>query len=145
VPVQDIDRILSINPKELERIELLRKRYYISDLTFEGIVHFITKKANLSAIEFDKTLFRQEFQSVQNTPVFYSPDYSADSLRNSRIPDFRNTLYWNPSLVIDEKGRAAAEFFTPDEPGEYSVVVTGITSEGILVRKEVKFVVVDKK
>ncbi|HNW56771.1 MAG TPA: hypothetical protein PLR88_10175 [Bacteroidales bacterium] len=145
VPVNDIEKILSINPKELERIELLRKRYYIADLTFDGIVHFITKKANLSAIEFDKTLFRQEFQSVQNMPAFYSPDYSADSLRNSRIPDFRNTLYWNPSVVTDKKGNASVDFFTPDEPGEYSVVVEGMTSKGNLIRKEVKFVVVDRK
>jgi len=145
VPVNDIDRILAINPNELERIELLRKRYYVSDMTFEGIVHFITKKANLSAIEFDNSLFRQEFRSVQNMPGFYSPDYSTDSLKNSRIPDFRNTLYWNPSLVTDKKGRAKAEFFTSDEPGEYSILVQGMTSEGKILRKLVKFVVVDRK
>jgi hypothetical protein len=145
VPVNDIDKILAINPRELEKIEVLRKRYYVADIIFDGIIQFITKKANLSAIEFDKSLFREEFRSVQNISCFYSPDYSTDSLRNSRIPDFRNTLYWNPCLMTDKNGKATAEFFTSDEPGEYTVVVEGMSPDGTITRTEKKFFVAERK
>jgi hypothetical protein len=145
VPVDDIDKVLAINPGELEKIEIVRKRYYVSDMIFDGIIQFITRKANLSAMEFEHSLFRQEYQLVQFIPGFYSPDYSTDSLRNSRIPDFRNTLYWNPCLMTDKKGKATAEFFTSDEPGEYTVVVEGMSNEGKVVRTEKKFMVVNRK
>jgi len=129
-PVTDVDKVLSINPTELEKIEILYKRYFISDIVIEGIIHFITKKGNLSALEFNSNLFRQEFEALQPVTRFRSPDYSVDSIKNSRIPDFRNTLYWNGDLETDENGRATVEFYTSDETGEYTVLLNGISADG---------------
>ncbi len=61
---------------------------------------------------------------------FSSPDYSGISQKESRIPDFRNTLYWNPDVRTDAKGRAAVEFYTSDEPGDYKILVEGYSSDG---------------
>jgi uncharacterized protein YfaS (alpha-2-macroglobulin family) len=61
---------------------------------------------------------------------FYSPKYEAGKQRNSRMPDQRFALYWEPIVLTDEKGNKTLEFFTSDVSGKYIVVVEGITAEG---------------
>lgn len=141
VVYDDADKILEMSPKDLDRIEVLKSRYFVSDIVIDGIIHFITRKGNLSAIEFDRSLFRQEYKAIQPPFSFYSPDYSSDSARVSRVPDFRNTLYWNAGLSTGNDGRAEAEFYTSDEDGEYTVIVEGVTVDGKTGRGEKKIVV----
>ena len=38
----------------------------------------------------------------------------------------RTTLYWNSALEISPEGRAEIEFYTADEPADYSVRIEGI-------------------
>ena len=64
---------------------------------------------------------------------FASPDYSSSEFTNSRIPDFRNTLYWNPSVKPDKSGTAKIEFWSSDVVSDYEINVQGINSEGKLI------------
>ncbi|MCJ7449262.1 MAG: hypothetical protein MUO72_16425 [Bacteroidales bacterium] len=130
VPVYDIEKLLDISSRELERIDIINTRYFYSDYVFEGILSFVSKKGNLSAIESDNSVFRQIFEGCLDQKNFYSPDYSTDSLRSGRIPDFRNTLYWKPDVITSESGTASIEFFTSDEGMEYIIIVEGFTSGG---------------
>lgn len=139
VPVYDIEKLLDIKSAEIERIEVVNSRYFISDIVLEGIVNFISKKADMNMLDFDKTIFRQEFNALQETPRYYFPDYSADSLKSGRIPDFRNTLYWNPDLSTDSEGNVQFEFYTSDESGEYTVIVEGVSGDGKTGRSATTF------
>ena len=141
VPVNDIDILLTLDPGDIRKIEILRNRYLISNIVLEGIIHFITKKGNLSSLEFDKPVFRREFEALQPVYRFDYPDYSVDTLKHSRVPDFRNTLYWNPNLSTEESGEATVEFYTSDETGEYTIIVEGMTSDGKASRSEMPFLV----
>lgn len=130
VPVYDIEKLLDVSSRELERIDIINTRYFYSDYIFEGIISFVSKKGNLSAIESDNSVFRQIFEGCLEQKNFYSPDYSTDSLRSDRIPDFRNTLYWKPEVITSENGTSSIEFFTSDERMEYLIIIEGFTSEG---------------
>ena len=129
VPIYDFDKILEIKSSEIEKIEVLNTRYFISDLIIEGIINIVSKKGNLSVLEFDRSIFRQEFSGFDDHK-FFSQDYSTDEQKSSRLPDFRNTLYWNPDVRTDKSGRAAVEFYTSDETGEYLVIVEGFAADG---------------
>lgn len=131
VPVYDYEKILNINSKEIERANVLNTRYFFSDYIFDGIVSFITKKGNLSVLEFDNSVFRQVFEGCQAKTKFYSPDYSDPVLKNNRIPDFRNTLFWEPDLHTGKEGRTNCDFFTSDESSRFTIIVEGITSGGL--------------
>jgi len=48
---------------------------------------------------------RLPYRAIDPVPKFISPDYSTTALKKSRIPDFRNTLYWNPSVKTDKEGK----------------------------------------
>ena len=130
VPVYDLEKVLSINSKDIERTDVINTRYFCSELVFDGIISFISRKGDLSAMEFDNSVFRQVYESCQAELHFHSPDYSADSVRNSHIPDFRNTLYWNPSVNTKKDGKTEAVFYTSDESAEYTITVEGMTPEG---------------
>jgi hypothetical protein len=130
VPVYDFEKVLSINSKEIERAEIINTRYFISVNVFDGIVSFITKKANLSVMEFDNSIFRQAYEGCQIQNSFYSPDYSAAATKDKHIPDFRNTLYWKPDLQTGKDGKGEIEFFSSDESSDYEIVVEGISPDG---------------
>jgi hypothetical protein len=130
IPFYNLGKLLEVNSKNLERIDLLNSRYFYTDYVFDGIVSFITKKGNLSALEFDNSVFRQVFEGCQLPQEFYSPDYSTRATRENHMPDFRNTLYWKPDLKSDKEGKASVSFFTSDEPGDYTIIVEGTASDG---------------
>jgi hypothetical protein len=61
-------------------------------------------------------------------------------MKNRRIPDFRNTLYWNPSVKPDKEGKVSVEFWTSDITSVYEINIQGITKDGktISLRKKIK-------
>jgi hypothetical protein len=130
IPVNDYEKILTINSKEIEKIDVFNSRYFISYVSLDGILHFVSKKGDLGVIDFDRSVFRLEYDLLQNKNNFYSPDYHSDIVKNNRIPDFRNTLYWNPDLHTDITGKSEVEFYSSDEPAEYIITIEGITPDG---------------
>lgn len=130
VPVYDFEKVLNINSKEIERADVINTRYFFSENIFDGIVSFVTIKGNLSAMEFDNSIFRQVYEGCQLTGSFYSPDYSIETTTEKRIPDFRNTLYWNPDLRTNKNGKTSMEFYTSDESAEYTITVEGMSAGG---------------
>jgi hypothetical protein len=130
VPVFDIEGLLNVPAKSMERVDIINTRYFFSDNVFDGIVSFVTKKGDLSVLEYDNSVYRQIFDGYKQKNDFYSPDYSSDHLKESRIPDFRNTLYWNPDLKFTPGNNTSVEFFTSDEAGIYTIIVEGRTEKG---------------
>ncbi len=59
---------------------------------------------------------------------FYSPDYSMLPPE----PDYRRTLYWNPSVVSDEKGIAKIRFYNNGGTRKFSINAETITPRGII-------------
>lgn len=130
VPVYDFEKVLGISSKEIERADIVNTRYFFSLNIFDGIVSFITKKGNLSVLDFDNSIFRQAYEGCQDQKEFYFPDYSKSDLKNSRIPDYRNTLCWIPDLHTGKDGKTDFDFYTSDETSEFTVVVEGIMPDG---------------
>ena len=77
------------------------------------------------------------------TPIrkFYSPNY--ELLPDLKDQDYRNTLYWDPFISTDSTGVAQVSFFNSDEPGDWQVIVEGITTDGKLCRGVKSFTVKD--
>jgi TonB-dependent SusC/RagA subfamily outer membrane receptor len=69
------------------------------------------------------------------TREFYAPTYSKKDQMEERR-DFRNTVYWNPSVVTDEKGEATVSFYNTDAVSSFRITAEGISGRGLLGRKE---------
>jgi hypothetical protein len=66
---------------------------------------------------------------------FSSPDYSTPENASS-VPDYRSTIYWNPSIMTDGKSPTSISFFAADLPTQYRIVIEGVTASGKTVRGE---------
>ncbi|MGI9542222.1 MAG: hypothetical protein ACR2MX_03125, partial [Cyclobacteriaceae bacterium] len=75
---------------------------------------------------------------------FFQPNYGSSST-DQRIPDRRNTLYWNPHLLINSTEPEQLLFYTGDASGDYQIVVTGLTATGQLVYETKIFTVRGRK
>lgn len=71
---------------------------------------------------------------------FYSPRYPTSESRKVRDSDLRSTIYWVPDLKLNEKGETALSFYTADRSSNYTVLIEGITTEGVVCRcvKQIK-------
>jgi len=139
VPVYNLDKLLDIPSSLIEKVEVLTVRYFTGDIVTDGIINIVSHKGDLSSMEFDRSVLRQEYDMLLDSYDIYAPDYSTDSLRLSRVPDYRNTLYWNPSVRTGSGGEAAVEFWTSDEAGEYFVIAECTTTDGRRGRKVIPF------
>jgi hypothetical protein len=140
VIIKDPSVIANLDPELVEKIDVVRQRYFVGDYLFNGIVNVITKSADLANITLPDYVIRRPYRVIDPVVKFVSPDYSSPEMKNSRTPDFRNTLYWNPSVRPDKDGKALVEFWTSDVKSDYNIDIQGITPDGktISFRKTIK-------
>ena len=133
VIIDDPAIIIEMNPEIVERIDIVRTEYVIGGYHFYGIVNVITKSGNFNSLPLPENAVRFQHSMFGPEIPFVSPDYSTTEMKNSRIPDFRNTLYWNPSVEPDEDGKARVEFWASDYISDYVISVQGMTTDGQVI------------
>jgi len=132
VPFFDSGLIFDLNPEDISAINIVCQKYYKGILEMDGIIEIRTNTANLPVSELPGNYSRRSFQGYQSQQKYINPDFSDEQKLKSRIPDFRNLLYWNPSIKTDIEGRVNVSFYTSDNTGTYSISISGISNEGLL-------------
>lgn len=130
VPVFDVDKIIAMNPLKIKKIEVMGRRYFLGPLNASGVVSFTTYKGDMDGFQLDPNAVVVEYEGLQMQREFYSPAYETEKQINSRIPDFRNLLYWTPDIKTDAHGKKQLSFYSSDQQGKYLVMIQGITAEG---------------
>lgn len=133
VLIKDPSMIARLDPAVVEKIDVIKEQYYVGKYSFSGIVNVITKSGDFSCVPLPDYMIRLPYRVIDPGWSFTSPDYSSSEFTNSRIPDFRNTLYWNPSVKTDKSGTVKIEFWSSDVVSDYEINVQGINSEGKLI------------
>lgn len=72
------------------------------------------------------------YHRVRQFPVV-TYDQETPPLRRT---DFRSTIYWNPQVKVDKKGKAKLTFYNSDAITQFRVTVEGFSTEGGIGRKE---------
>lgn len=76
-------------------------------------------------------------RGYSNMREFYSPKYGISDLIDAQA-DMRTTIYWNPTVVMNN-GTSTVNFVNAGSPGTYRVVVEGITVDGKLGRQVFRY------
>jgi hypothetical protein len=134
VPIYDHEDILSYNPILIKKINIYDERYAFGSNDFESIVSFITHENNLPFFQLSSESQLHNYDCPQLPPLFDTPDYSIDTIRNSQKPDFRHTLYWNPFVQFTTGRPVDLSFYTSDLCGEFKISVEGITTDGKMIQ-----------
>ncbi|WP_273568736.1 TonB-dependent receptor [Maribacter halichondriae] len=124
--------VLSLDVRSIERIEVLKggTAAMISALQGQsGIILIYTKQGYYSTPE-KITLPQVTVLGHAAAKTFYAPKYDV-KLDRHEAPDYRATLYWNPSINTDENGNAKVEFFNSDAAKEIQVSIEGLSQSGI--------------
>ena len=130
VIIQDPSLIVNLDPETVERIDVVRGKYLVGKYFFSGIVNVITKAGDFGSVLIPDYMSRLHYKVLDPVLAFVSPDYSSEEMRQSRIPDYRNTLYWNPTVKPGKDGKARIEFWSSDNKSDYLINIQGITQEG---------------
>jgi hypothetical protein len=109
--------------------------------TFNGVASFSTYEGMFDGFELDPDLVAIDYSGLQMQREFYSPSYATKEQLQNRIPDFRNTLYWNGDVQADKDGKTKLQFYSSDLKGKYLVVVQGMNETGGFVSTTTTFVV----
>lgn len=124
VAVFDVEAVLAISPGYIERLEVVEAPFVRGNLTFGGIMNLISRKGDMGYIDLPSSgllvnygMFGTNFSGRQSSQI-----------DNPRLPDVRNTIYWNPHIWILPGEEPELTFISPEVSGSYRVVVRGFDS-----------------
>lgn len=128
--VFDAGKIIAFDPLKIKSIDVVAQKYYLGSQVYNGIVSLSTYEGDLAGFNVDPSAIILEYGGMQAEREFYTPAYASNEQRESRLPDFRSLLYWNPKLETNAGGKATTGFYTGDVPGKYTIVTQGISQAG---------------
>jgi hypothetical protein len=136
--IVEIEMLSNIPAKNLERIDVIsgaRSSALLGSRGSGGAVNILTKMSGPTNSKEEKKMVEpsnQRFETVMGYSLvkqFYSPDYS-DKRPEHDIPDYRNTVYWSPSIRTDEAGRSTIIFYTTDDIANFRIFTEGYQANG---------------
>ncbi|MBO2008340.1 MG2 domain-containing protein [Hymenobacter negativus] len=130
VPVFNINKIMAMNPLKIRKLDVVDSRYFHGSAIYNGIVSFTTYKGDLEDFPLDPRVLVERYEGVQRQREFYAPRYDTPQAQQSRLPDLRNLLYWNPNISTGPDAKTV-DFYTGDQAGRYLVVLQGLAANGL--------------
>ncbi len=130
IPIRNPEILWEFDVFDIQQIDLVTKAYYVKDYPFYGIANFRTYKHNFGGKQVPDDLLRMNYQGLLQSRTFFTPMYNSPEQRNNPIPDFRSTLYWNPSISLKDES-LKVECWSSDDEGWYKIEINGISDTGI--------------
>jgi len=135
VAIFDLEAVLGVSPRLIERVEIVNAPYIRGNVTFGGIISLISKNNDLGYIDLPSSGLLVNYRML-DLPF-------DESIRNGitdpRLPDVRNTLYWNADLELEPGKEQRITFRTADLKGDYEILIRGFDSAGQYLEKRVPF------
>ena len=135
IPVTDFNKLIKYDPLTVRKLEVTADRYLVGKKTYDGILSFTTYKGEFEGLQLNNKELLLEDEGWQRQRKFYVPDYNNPLIKDSRIPDFRELLYWAPEVKTSKTGSSKISFFTGDLTGKFVVVVKGVSDDGRVVNQ----------
>ncbi|WP_461791330.1 hypothetical protein [Pedobacter sp.] len=135
IPYFDLDKMLLTNPDDIFKLDIVKSKYHYNGETYDGILHFRSKKANISDYYLSRNAMVVDYEGLQDEVKFQEVRYESEDSRLNPIPNYRSALYWNPDLVVKPDNIFTTSFFAPDLVGKYKVVIQAVSKSGATFSK----------
>jgi hypothetical protein len=127
------EKLKSVPVSDIDRIEIIGKNDYLSVFGQEwsnGVVSIYSREGrNILQNNESDILTEVWLPGFKDQQFFNSPNHS----ENNSSADDRTTLYWNPDITTNKKGRAKISFYNSDNAKNLQICVEGLTQEGMPV------------
>jgi hypothetical protein len=121
----------------VERVDIIKKNNptgmaMLGMRGVSGAVLIYTKRGGTEEVtdKYLKGVIKQKINGFSKYREFYSPVYTTENIDTEK-PDYRTTLYWNPSVEFNN-GEAEVSFYTSDDIAGYKILIEGITKKGTI-------------
>jgi len=126
---QSTSELKALSVRDIETLAVLRGNDGAIYGSVWGVIMLTTRRGDT-----EKQVERSKGLKIsplgwQKPTRFYSPVYDTEELYNNPKPDYRTTLYWNPSIKTDKNGIATFEFFTSDYNNPFVIRIEGKTTD----------------
>ena len=135
VAIFDVEAVLAVSPRLIDRVEIVNAPYIRGNVTFGGIISLISKNNDLGYIDLPSSGLLVNYRML-DLPL---TDTVQNGILDPRLPDVRNTLYWNPGLELNSETAQRISFRTSDLKGSYEILIRGTDSTGKFVELSVPF------
>lgn len=137
IPVYDIGESLKTTLKKIERVEVISNKYIAGNTIYSGIIGIYSKNKDFAGIDLNPNSIFFSYNLLHNNEYNF-PDYS-NSKTNSRVPDNRSLLYWQPDMMLSKNKKTSISFYTSDEKGDYVAFVRNINADNQAIYGTYKF------
>jgi TonB-dependent SusC/RagA subfamily outer membrane receptor len=132
-----------IGPQDIASIEILQApeaSALFGSAAANGVI-IINTKSNINYHQFQQKPRKAKYSSLLITPRKFSvgrefyvdpPSKQTPEQRN----DFRTTVYWNHTIVTNERGEASLSFYNNDATSSFRITAEGVSGTGLIGRKE---------
>jgi hypothetical protein len=136
-----ITSVLTLQVNMIDRIDVLNASPLYGMSGANGVINIITRVGlRRSPVGLGPNSASAFINGFDAPRIFYSPRHDSDS-KSAYLPDTRTTIFWEPNIKIGKNQKSTLQFFNADNPAKISIVVEGITEEGIPVTGKINYVV----
>ncbi len=128
IPVFDVNELMKVSPKDIEKIELHKTPYILGDHVINGIIMIHTLTNNFGGMIMPKSAAFFDYNTLMPSFKFTAKRYNTNTELKSRSADFRTLLHWEP--FIKEENRKKLNFYTSDQKGIYEGYFFGSYKDG---------------
>ena len=131
VPCESLDYISPLSTNDISRIDVYQSQILYGELSFYGLLSVYTYDGKIpeSYLDNHAYIIKNKVQRPYVSAYSIAEPGKGDNIKNQ--PDFRQTLYWNPGIIMSGQNKAIIEFNTSELKAGYNIIVQGITSHGI--------------
>lgn len=131
IMTKNTDYFLSMNPSDILTLKIVKdisKLRRFGAMGKNGMVLVQTKKLDLQKLKSGSTTL--PVTGLSRPVNFKAQSHANDTNEGIRLPDFRSTVYWNPSVKTITAGKASFSFYTTDDTGPLIIKILGMTADG---------------
>jgi hypothetical protein len=131
--------ILTLPMSIIDRVDILNASPLYGVRGANGVINIITRTGvRREPVKLSPNSVYTSIQGFDIPRIFYSPKYD-NKTEQSAIPDYRSTIFWQPDIKVEKSKTARLEYFNADNPAAISIIVEGVTEEGIPLSGKIKY------
>jgi hypothetical protein len=142
VPTSDINKVVAFDPLKVKRMDIVSRKFFLGDQTYDGIISLITYNGDLGGYELDKHTLVVDYPGIPMKRQYNGLQYLDKVTLNRKLPDLRVLLHWEPYLKLSRNQSKSVAFYTADLEGDYVIEFKGVSENGRILTQQHYFSVV---
>jgi len=132
IPFQSDSALINLSPSKIVAVGVIAEPFVHGSEIINGIMSIRSADGNLGGLKLPGDLVVVDYITLSPLSSQQYKEHKNEMQDGQKIPDFRNTMYWNPSVVL-KNGEATLQFYSADCASDYDIIIKGVDENGALI------------